>query len=399
MRKRRTIRHAVATIAVVLLVAASACGDDDGDSASQTTGGDGTTETSAAAAGPVEGCENGSTDPADLSEDREVARCESGAPAPEPLPQRETVRMSSAFKLEFVAPMLLADAFGEFDKENIDFEFVEVGFADAVPQLAQGELDAAVGGVEVALFNAGDQGLGIELALGNYWPPNAGDYDVAQTGLWCRADSFSNPDDPDFTEVEDLTIGSAVGKSSAAIYYSVEMIQRRTGEEFDASDLDVTQVPSSDMLTALENEAIDCGIVLDPLWIEIADNPDYVLAATQTPGETLGGVFFGPSLLEERPEVGEAFNRAVIRTINTYLDGDYHADEEVVQAIAEATDSTPETITRTPSLVFDWEIREGTTQRIQELFLEMGVITEFDEPVPEEEIVDRQLYLQAVGAA
>jgi NitT/TauT family transport system substrate-binding protein len=308
------------------------------------------------------------------------------------------VRMSSAFRLEFNSPVLLADSLGAFDEENIDFEFINLGFADAVPQLAQGEIDAAIGGIEASLFNAGNQDLGIKLVLGNYWPRDAGNFDVAQTGLWCRSDAFSDPEDPDFTEVEDLSIGSAVGKASAAIYYSVEMLERRTGEPFDASGLDVRQIPSSDMVTALENDAVDCGILLDPLWVELQDNPDYVLAATQTPGEPLGGLFFGPSLLEERPEVGVAFLRAIIRTINTYFAGDYHRNEETVQAIADAIGQPPESVTRTPSLLMDWEIREGTTDRVQELFIDLGVITEFDTPVPEAKIVDRRPYLQAVGA-
>jgi NitT/TauT family transport system substrate-binding protein len=395
-------RRAIAVMAVALMIGVAACGGDDGDDGSATATSDDATETTDGTTdGPPElvaGCENGYTDPADLSEDRVVARCEADAPAPDPLPERETVTMSSAFRLEFVAPLLLADSLGEFDKENIDFELVELGFADAAPQLAQGEIDAAIGGLEAAAFNAAHQDLGVKLALGNYWPPNAGDYDVAQTGLWCRADAFSDPANPDFTETVDMTWGSAVGKSSTAIYYSIEMLERRTEEEIDAAELNVQQVPSSDMLTALDQDAIDCGIVLDPLWIELADDPDYVLAATQTPGETLGGVYYGPSLLEERPEVGEAFARAMIRTINTYLNGDYHADEEVVQAIADATDSTPETITRTPSLVFDWEIRAGTAERIQDLFIEMGVITEFDEPVSEDQVIDRSPYLGAVEA-
>ncbi len=41
-------------------------------------------------------------------------------------------------------------------------------------------------------------------------------------------------------------------------------------------------------------------------------------------------------------------------------------------------------MTQVPSLVMDWEFREGTTERVQELFIELGVITEFTEPVAED---------------
>ena len=58
-----------------------------------------------------------------------------------------------------MSPILLARNLGEFEKENIEIEMVNVKYADAVPQLAQGTIDAAVGGIEIALFNAGNQDL------------------------------------------------------------------------------------------------------------------------------------------------------------------------------------------------------------------------------------------------
>jgi hypothetical protein len=47
----------------------------------------------------------------------------------------------------------------------------------------------------------------------------------------------------------------------------------------------------------------------------------------------------------------------------------------------------------------DWEIRKDTTTRMQKLFIELGVITEFKTPVAEDKIVDRDFYLKAVGRA
>src|SRR5690606_9453660 len=130
------------------------------------------------------GCGEGAvTDPADLSADREPARCEPGFPEPQPLAERQTVRMSSAFRAEFVAPILLADALGEFEAENLDFEFIELGFSDALTQIASGDIDVAVGGTEAALFNAVNQGIDVRWGMGNFFPPDAGDNSVAQTGL------------------------------------------------------------------------------------------------------------------------------------------------------------------------------------------------------------------------
>ncbi len=423
MHRNRLWTAAVALVAMSTLVAA--CGDDDDDSADSattgattavaetTTGGDATTTsggdaaTSTSGAGAtsttagsslVAGCENGLTDPSDLDPDRPIARCEKGAPAAVPLAQREKVRISSSTRLEFMSPILLAQSYGEFEKENLEVEVVTLTFADAAPQLAQGSLDAAVGGLEIALFNAGNQGLPIKAALGNYFPPHAGDRTTPQTGLWCRRDAFTTPDDPADKELEAMTWGSAVGKGSASVYASANEIGKRT-PDFDITKADIQRLPSADIVTALQNGALDCGILLDPTWLQIADDPGYVLMATNPPGEPLGMLAYGKTLLQDKPEVGVAVARAIIRTINTYYNGDYHADPTVLAEISKVTNQPLESLTQTPSLVMDWEFREGTTTRIQELFIKLGVITEFTTPVPEETVVDRSFYERAVGAA
>jgi NitT/TauT family transport system substrate-binding protein len=305
--------------------------------------------------------------------------------------------VSSAFSLEFMSPILLAKSLGEFDKENLDVDIVNVSFADAVPQLAQGTIDASVGGIELALFNAGNQGLPVKAVLGNYFPGNAGNYDEPQTGLWCRRDAFSDPENPDPAETQDMVWASSVGKGSISIYYSAtEIAQRVPG--FDVSGVEVQQIPSADTVTALQNNAIQCGILLDPLWLQVADDPAYVMMATQTPGEPLGLIAFGKNLLEDDRAAGEAFVRAYIRTINTYYDGDYHANADVMNEIAAQTGVTVDKMTQVPSLVFDWELRKGTTDRVQEFMIKVGVITGFDTPVPEDQVVDRSFSLAAVGA-
>jgi NitT/TauT family transport system substrate-binding protein len=412
-----------ASLVAVCALVATACGDDDDDTtaatsastAATTAGGTETTASAGAtttassgtattAATPTTaastlaaGCAKGWTDPADLSLTRSVARCDKNAPAAQPLAQETTVKLSSAFRTEFVAPILLADSLGEFKKENIKLEFISLPFSDAAPQLAQGTIDAAVGGLEIALFNAGNQGLPVKAVLGNYYPPFAGDYTKPQTGLWCRRDRFTTPDKPADAELATKKWASSVGKGSSAIYYSAAEIQKRH-PSFDVTKVDVQRIPAADILTALQNGAIDCGVLIDPYWLPIATDPAYFQAATQTPGEPLGAIYYGKSLLQDKPEVGVAFARAIIRTINTYLAGDYHNDPTVLAEIAKQTNQPDATkLQAYPSLVMDWEIRKDTTTRIQDLFIKLGVITDYTTPVAEEKIVDRSFYERAVG--
>ncbi len=303
--------------------------------------------------------------------------------------------MSSAFRLEFNSPLLLAISQGEFEKENLEIEFVDIGYSDAVPQMASGDIDVAVGGIEIALFNAGNLDLPVKVIMGNYYPPDAGNYDVPQTGLWCRRDAFSDPENPDLAEIPGLTWSSSVGKGSVSVYYSVSEIERQLGEEIDISDTVIEGIRSSDALTALQNNGVQCAVILDPLWLELADDDQYFLAASQTPGEPLGQYSFGARMFENR-EVGLAFTRAFLRTINTYFQDDYHADDEVMALISEEINQPIDQLRLVPSLVMDWEMREGTTSRVQELFIDTGTITDYTEPVPEDQLVDRSFYYEVV---
>lgn len=347
------------------------------------------------AAKAVEGCgARAVTDPADISKDRKPARCEPGAPAPKPLPQRTTVTVSSSFRLEFIAPLLVGDALGEFEKENIDVEIVPLRFSDAIPQLANGQVDVAVGGIEGAFFNAVNQGLPVKMVLGNYFPPDAGDRTIDQTGMWCRSDIFKKADKPKPSELRGKRLGSAVGNASTAMYY----VQAFLGKKVKVSEMQVQTIPSTDMVQAMRNNALDCAILLDPLWLGVADDPAFTLVATQTPGEPLGGYFFGKSLLQDKRDVGLAFVRAMIRTINTYLTGDYHQDAKVMDALSKAINQPVANIQRTPPLQFDWEIREGSGERIQEVFMDLGVLT-YPKVIKDKKLFDRSFYLEAVGAA
>lgn len=343
----------------------------------------------------VAGCEGAWTDPADDSPEREVARCAPGAPAPQPLSQPTTVVMSIPVRLEYAAPLLLADSLGEFAKENISIRYVGLPSYDAIPQLSQGQIDVAVAAYELALFNAERLDLAVEAVMGNYFPPDAGDYTVPQTGLWCRRSSFTNPSDPDPAETQDMKWGISVGKGTVSFYYSVAELSRRV-PDFDPHRVRIEALMPNEGAIALSNGAVDCASLIDPLWIDFTGG-DYVQMATQTPSEPLGMTLFGKNLIHDSPAVGDAFVRAVVRTINTYLSGDYHADPKVMAALAVAMNMPVEKIARTPSLRFDWELRSGTPERVQQLFLDLHVISGYEHVVPEEDLIDRSFTDHAVG--
>jgi hypothetical protein len=69
-----------------------------------------------------------------------------------------------------------------------------------------------------------------------------------------------------------------------------------------------------------------------------------------------------------------------------------------IQKFTGQTDAVFQPLAALDSLTMDWEIRKDTSTRIQQLFIDLGVITDFKTPVAEEKIVDRSYYERAVGA-
>jgi NitT/TauT family transport system substrate-binding protein len=118
--------------------------------------------------------------------------------------------------------------------------------------------------------------------------------------------------------------------------------------------------------------------------------------AGQPPAEPLGGLLYGPSMLRDDTEAGTAFVRAYLRTINTYFAEDYKEDADFVAEVAEILEVPVEQLSSVPSLVMDWEIREGTVERLQQVYIDAEIQTS-EEPLAEDDAVDRSFYEAAVG--
>ena len=77
---------------------------------------------------------------------------------------------------------------------------------------------------------------------------------------------------------------------------------------------------------------------------------------------------YGKRLLQDRKDIGDAFARAYIRTVNTYYQGDYHKDPKVmaeIQKFTGQTDAVFGPLAALDSLTMDWEMRKDTTTRVR----------------------------------
>lgn len=375
MRPRTT---ALTLLLTGALLAASACAKEDDTGASAPA--------KPRTVTPVSGCGKGSwTDPADLAPDREPARCAPGTPAPEPLPEERRLTIATGtLSAEYVAPLQMAVDKGEFEKEGLDVELKVLPTPDALPLLAKGDLDAQWAAPEAAVMNGITSGFAIKWTAGNFSPDPR-----SKSGLWVK---LKKGESAAHVPMAGRKLGTMIGKGSV-IAYPMNKVLKKHGGGLD--EIRFQQLGSADVLTALRQGGTDSAWLLDPVWRKVDGDKRYAFLGGQPRGEPLGGLLFGPNLLKKDPDAGVALLRAYIRTVNTYFAGDYKADKAFAGELAELLKTDEDVLLATPSLRMDWEIRAGTTDRLQDAYRAAGV-SEGDK-VPEEQVVDRELYEEAVG--
>ncbi|MFI8810879.1 MULTISPECIES: ABC transporter substrate-binding protein [unclassified Streptomyces] len=335
---------------------------------------------------PVAGCGPAAwSDPADRAPDRAPARCDKGAPAPQPLEKKRTITVATGtLSAEYVAPLQVAVAEGEFAKEGLDVRLKVLPTPDALPLLARGDVNAQWAAPEAAVMNGINGGFAIKWVAGNFSPAA-----TSRSGLWVR---LKEGESADRVDMAGRRLGTMIGKGSVIMYPMATSLKKHGG---GLDRIAFQQLGSADVLTALRNGGVDSAWLLDPVWRKVDGDGKYAFLGGQPLGEPLGGLLFGPTLLNEDPDAGVAFLRAYIRTVNTYFAGDYKADPAFVSTLAKLMRTGEPVLRSTPSMRMDWEIREGTTDRLQQAYRDAGVLD--GDPVPEEKAVDRALYGEAVG--
>jgi len=342
-----------------------------------------------------DGCgEAASTEPADLSADRTVARCAPGAPEPQPLPTEVTLRVGVQSRTEDLAPVLLADELDELAAENLAVEIVELpDVTELWSALGRGDVDVVAGDLDAPFFDLVNEGTGVRLVLGGAVARSANDVGTPQPGLWVRADQMSGSDTYHDLEGSRFAIGDGIDDVVAA---PVTGVLRQDDLSLNEVRIDITG--GADAAQLLRDGKVSGAWLDEPAWRSVQGDPELRLVATLPASESLSGVVLGPSLVDHDRgrAVGLAFVRAVVRTINTYLADDYQDDDDAVAALASATGAEGDELRATPPWLFDWELRAGTTERVQTTFVLLGSVL-YEEEIPERDIVDRTLYRDVVA--
>lgn len=315
-----------------------------------------------------------------------AAQAQPNTPAPKPLPKREIVRVAQGPGLEAFAPLYIANGMGEFAKENIEVQFVNLAGSNAILLLQRGEVDAINNAPSAGMMNAIAQGAEIRMVA-----PGMFNNDGTQQGVWVSSAFLAGrPYTP--TLLKGQTIASSIGSGSSTVYY-IALELEKAG--LTMRDVSFKILPAPDIVTALEAGAVGFGIVNAPMTNQISrDKARFAFGITA--GYSLGGLFFGPTLVKERREVGEAFIRAWVRGVRTHLQGNYRDNPKVMEILVREIKATEAAIRQGPLLVFppDQPISAAMLSKLQDIYAATPDTLSYKDKLPDERIADRK-FLEA----
>lgn len=321
--------------------------------------------------------------------DREVEPDSIDGLEPQPLAERAKVKVVRSGLYEYFAPLELAQATGEFEKENLGIEFITASPSDGLVMLAAGQADVLASSLSAGTMNAMVESDVRMVAMGFSSSPDS------MAGMWVRRDAFEDPDtgEIDLSRMKGAKIGSATGVGSPT---SLPINAALEEVGLSITDIEFVKLSSTDLVVALENGSIDAAWLSDPLWTQTIDNPDLAHAFNDA-GLGITGYLFGDSLLSGDRDAGEAFVRALARASELYLQGDYHADDELAGVLADALDVPVDILRESPSNVFDPELtlREDLAAQAQEIYMLTPDTLAVDEPLDADQIFDAG-FLEAV---
>jgi NitT/TauT family transport system substrate-binding protein len=281
-------------------------------------------------------------------------------------------------------PVSLAEQMGEFAKENLSVQISILPVSESTVLLSQGRIDVATG-MSVATYNAQAGGAKIKsFAPLNSWASN----DLA--GLYVRrqlADSNGHVD-PCSLKGKTVSFGGSAGYGSA-FTREMDAFLRRCTPAVSLKDLKLSTLGGGDLVAALQSGAVDAGVLYDPSWVDPASKGYAVLAVGNQKGGGGGAWMLGPSLMGKQ-QVGVAFVRAMLRTIRTYLQGDYTGQPQVMDAMVKFLGAPKEVILKAPPPIFDpnmrWDLSVYTS--VQQTWISVGGLLTYDKPLTEDQVFD-----------
>lgn len=287
-------------------------------------------------------------------------------------------------------PLFIGEEEGYFAEQGIEVEFVPLKRSVlGVAPLADGKLDVLGGGTNAAFFNAVARGADIRIVADK---GHIGDGPPPVSAFLIRPGVLEEKDLTDPADWKKLRI--AMSRDNFEGFFFSRVIQPM-GLTLD--DLNILDLPPPALNDALAKGTLDMTQATEPWITRLLDGGAVTVwksACEVMPGNQYAFIAYGPSLLRDRPEVGQAFMVAYLKGARQFAEG---ATERNVEIMAKHTRLPPSILqgTRWAPMHRDGSVDAASLEDFNRWAVETGymdralVASEFWEPRFIEEAVRR----------
>ena len=278
------------------------------------------------------------------------------------------------------APFFIAIQEGYFAEQGLEIEFIRFKTdGEHLVPLSQGMIDVAGGAVTAGFFNAVARGMNLQIVADKGHVRKGGGYTgmLVQKDLWEKGELVTLAD----LEGRKVALGNVGGSSQ----YNLELVLKSIGMKLE--DIETVYMGLPDMVEALKRGAIDAAVTGEPLLTraeELGAGVRFKPFQQALPTRQIGVVYFGPNLLEKRPDIGKKFMLVYLKAVRIYNQGKTSRNLEV---IAKYTKLDQQVLKKCiwPSINSDGHVLMGRIMDMQDWLYEKGFV---DNKVKPEEMID-----------
>jgi NitT/TauT family transport system substrate-binding protein len=280
------------------------------------------------------------------------------------------------------APFDIAEAEGFFSEQNLEVEFIRLTRpSDALPSLAQGDVDIGAGLLTVALMNAIAGGARIKLVADKGHLAADGCTHSALLVTQSLVESGAL-DQPDLLRGLRLEINPLLPEA-----FYTDLALREVGLSLD--DLEILTLPPAAEPDALATGAVDLLVAAEPQLSLLEKTGNAVIwrrSEQVIPGTQWASVLYGRSLLDERQDVGERFMVAYLKAVRQYNEGKTPRNVEILM---NRTGLAEELLRSAcwPPIDNDIRVKTGSLREYQEWAVSRGIA---ERVLTEDELADHR---------
>ncbi|MDI2098692.1 ABC transporter substrate-binding protein [Ruicaihuangia caeni] len=297
------------------------------------------------------------------------------------LTEPATITIATAAPTAFTIPLYMAAAgYESFERRNLTVEIVNMPGVDSYPLMATGQLDGNYSAPDVGMFNSINSGSDLAVVA-----PTQIQADDAVDGLYCRVDEMGGKD---FSW--EMLRGKKIGSSQANRGVSmIQIAENLKAAGVPVDEVEVVQMSTSDQVAALENGALFCGLIQEPITAVVEKAGHATFSARQMePGFPNGSIAFGKSMLRDHPEVGFAFVAALAELYRDELQGEWLRGKEAyfAELLGQPQDALEQMTT--PTYTLPLAFPTGYAATFDETWRNWDDLLQYDTPLAESDVID-----------